>query len=96
MEYGYTPNSGQTERYDRAGGANTSRLACSTKEVAVAGSTSMGWTQGGANRQAQEVAAFASAPASSPLVPLAITLQDPQDTANSVTLRTKVYMRNMP
>ena len=81
MEYGYTPNSGQTERYDRAGGANTSRLASSTKEVAVAGSTTMGWTQSGANRQAQEVAAFAPAPASSPLVPLAITLQDPQDTA---------------
>jgi len=96
MEYGYTPNSGQTERYDRAGGANTSRLACSTKELAVAGSTTMGWTQSGANRQAHEVAAFAPAPAGSPLVPLALTLQDPQDTANSVTLRTKVYMRNMP
>ena len=96
MEYGYTPNSGQTERYDRAGGANTSRLAASTKEVAVAGSTSMGWTQSGANRQAYEVAAFAPVPAASPLVPLAITLQDPNDSGNTVTMRTKVYMRNMP
>ena len=42
------------------------------------------------------VSAFASVPASSPLVPLTLKLQDPQDNANSVTLRTKVYMRNMP
>jgi len=96
MEYGYTPDSGQTERYDRAGGADTSRLACSTKEVAVAGPTSMGWTQSGANRQAHEVAAFAPAPASSPLVSLGLTLEDPQDEKNFVTLSTKVYMRNMP
>jgi prepilin-type N-terminal cleavage/methylation domain-containing protein len=96
MEYGFTPNSGQTERYDRAGGASTSRLAASTKEVAVAGSATMGWTMSGANRMAHEVAAFAPVPASSPLVPLTLTLQDPQDNANSVTLRTKVYMRNMP
>jgi prepilin-type N-terminal cleavage/methylation domain-containing protein len=96
MEYGFTPYSGQTERYDRAGGASTSRLAASTKEVAVAGSTTMGWTMSGANRMALEVAAFAPAPAGSPLVPLAITLQDPNDSSNTVTMRTKVYMRNMP
>ena len=96
MEYGFTPNSGQTERYNRAGGGSTSRLAASTKEVAVAGSTTMGWTQSGANRMAHEVAAFAPAPGGSPLVPLALTLQDPNDSSNTVTMRTKVYMRNMP
>jgi hypothetical protein len=95
MEYGYTPDSGQTERYDRTGDAYTSRLAASTKEVAVAGSTTMGWTQSGANRQAHEVAAFAPAPASSPLVTLKLKLKDPQDPEISATLRTKVYMRNM-
>jgi len=42
------------------------------------------------------VSAFAPAPASSPLVPLALTLQDPNDSGNTVTMRTKVYMRNMP
>ena len=42
------------------------------------------------------VSAFAPAAASSPLVPLAITLQDPNDSGNTVTMRTKVYMRNMP
>jgi len=42
------------------------------------------------------VAAFASATPSSPLQTVALTLSDPQDNTNSVTLRTKVYMRNMP
>ena len=94
MEYGCTPNSGQTERYDRAGGADTSRLAASTKEVAAAGSTSMGWTQSGANRMAHEVAAFAPAPGGTPLVPLSLTLSSSD--GGSVTMRTKVYMRNVP
>ena len=98
MEYGFTPDSGQTERYDVTGGAVTSRLAASTKEVAVAGSTTMGWTMTGANRMAHEVAAFARASSltSNPLVPLAITLQDPNDSDNSLSMRTKVFMRNVP
>jgi hypothetical protein len=41
------------------------------------------------------VSAFAPATPSSPLQTVALTLSDPQDNTNSVTLRTKVYMRNM-
>jgi prepilin-type N-terminal cleavage/methylation domain-containing protein len=40
--------------------------------------------------------AHASSLASNPLVPLAITLQDPNDSSNSLSMRTKVYMRNVP
>jgi hypothetical protein len=42
------------------------------------------------------VSAFAPAPSSSPLVTLKLKLKDPNYDDNSVTLRTKVFMRNMP
>jgi hypothetical protein len=50
------------------------------------------------NRATHIVSAFAPAPstASTPLVPLALTLQDPNESGNTVSMRTKVYMRNMP
>jgi hypothetical protein len=43
------------------------------------------------------VSAFAHASGftSDPLVPLALTLQDPNDSGNTVSMRTKVYMRNV-
>jgi hypothetical protein len=43
------------------------------------------------------VSAFAHASGftSNPLVPLALTLQDPNDSGNTVSMRTKVYMRNV-
>ena len=41
------------------------------------------------------VSAFAPAPNSSPLKSLVITLKDPNDSENTVSMRTKVYMRNM-
>jgi len=50
------------------------------------------------NRATHIVSAFAPAPvtASTPLVPLALTLQDPNESGNTVSMRTKVYMRNLP
>ena len=64
---GFTPlESGQTERYDVQ--ASSSAGAGSTKHVATAGLTSMGWAQG-ANRMAHAIAAFApfsSAPTPTP------------------------------
>lgn len=50
------------------------------------------------NRATHIVSAFAPAPVagSTPLVPLGLTLQDPNDSGNTVSMRTKVYMRNMP
>ena len=42
------------------------------------------------------VSAFAPAPEASRLLSLGLTLTDPQDEENSINLRTKVYMRNMP
>ena len=57
----FTPDGGQTERYEEAG--SSSEGAGSTKEMATAGSTSMGWTSASANRLAHVVAAFAPAPA---------------------------------
>ncbi|MCG6916825.1 MAG: prepilin-type N-terminal cleavage/methylation domain-containing protein [Deltaproteobacteria bacterium] len=57
----FTPDGGQTERYEEAG--SSSEGAGSTKEMATAGSTSMGWTSASANRLAHVVAAFAPAAA---------------------------------
>jgi uncharacterized protein YcfL len=54
---GFSPGSGQTERYDQAG--STSQHAASTKTVTTAGSTSMQQTLSGANRLAHTLAAFA-------------------------------------
>ena len=89
----FTPDGGQTERYQEAG--SSSQGAGSTKEMATAGSTSMGWTSASANRLALVAAAFApAAAASSPLIPLSLTLSSSE--GGSVTMRTKVYMRNMP
>jgi prepilin-type N-terminal cleavage/methylation domain-containing protein len=50
------------------------------------------------NRATHIVSAFAPVPDSSSasLWTLEITLTDPNDSGNSVTMRTKVYMRNMP
>jgi prepilin-type N-terminal cleavage/methylation domain-containing protein len=48
------------------------------------------------NRATHIVSAFAPAPVSSPLVTLKLKLKDPNYDDNSVTLRTKVFMRNMP
>jgi hypothetical protein len=92
----FTPYGGQTEQYDEV--ASSSTGAASTKEMATAGSTNMGWSAGSANRLAHVVAAFAPASdlTTNPLVPLAITLQDPNDSGNSLSMRTKVYMRNVP
>jgi prepilin-type N-terminal cleavage/methylation domain-containing protein len=87
----FTPDGGQTERYDVV--ASSSDGAASTKEMATAGSTSMGWSSS-ANRLAHVVAAFAPAAASSPLVPLSLTMSSSE--GGSVTMRTKVYMRNVP
>jgi hypothetical protein len=90
----FTPDGGQTEQYDEV--ASSSTGAASTKEMATAGATSMGWSAGSANRLAHVVAAFAPASdlASNPMVPLALTLSSEQ--GGTVTMRTKVYLRNLP
>jgi prepilin-type N-terminal cleavage/methylation domain-containing protein len=90
----YTPDAGQTERYDLNAAGTTSRHAASTKEVATAGATTTGQTLAGANRQAYVVAAFAPAASTFPLVNLQLTLSSAE--GGSVSMRTKVYMRNIP
>jgi prepilin-type N-terminal cleavage/methylation domain-containing protein len=91
----YTADAGQTERYDLQGVGTTSTHAASTKEVATAGSTTVGETYAtGANRQAYVAAAFAPLTASSPLKTLSLTLSSEQ--GGTVTMRTKVFMRNIP
>ena len=55
-----TPDGGQTERYDQAGGSSTNAL--STEVDLTAGSETQGWTKSGANRLAHAVAAFAPFP----------------------------------
>jgi len=52
------PSSGQTSRWTQDSNGNQSS-GMSTKPVATAGSTTLGWTQTGNNRSAQVVAAFA-------------------------------------
>jgi prepilin-type N-terminal cleavage/methylation domain-containing protein len=96
----FTPDGGQTERYDQT--ASSSDGAASTKEMATAGATSMGWSAN-ANRLAHVVAAFAPAAlatscssTSGDLLTLELTLKDPNDSENTVSMRTKVYLRNMP
>jgi hypothetical protein len=91
----YTADAGQTERYDLQGVGTTSTHAASTKEVATAGSTTVGETYAtGANRQAYVAAAFAPLTASSPLKTITLTLSSEQ--GGTVTMRTKVFMRNIP
>jgi hypothetical protein len=91
----YTADAGQTERYDLQGANVTSTHAASTKEVATAGATTVGETYAtGANRQAYVAAAFAPLTASSPLKTLTLTLSSEQ--GGTVTMRTKVFMRNIP
>jgi hypothetical protein len=97
----FTPDGGQTERYQLA--ASSSTGAASTKEKATAGSTTMGWTSASANRLAHVVAAFAPATVAATctsttaeVLTLEITLQDPNDSDNQVKMRTKVYLRNLP
>ena len=96
----FTADGGQTERYQEIAGSSNG--AASTKEMATAGATSMGWSAS-ANRLAHVVAAFA--PGSvvatctsnvSEVLTLQITLTDPNDSGNYVTMRTKVYLRNLP
>jgi hypothetical protein len=53
-----TPDGGQVERFDFGGNA-TAQLSGSTKPVATAGATTVGWTSLGANRMAQSVIAVA-------------------------------------
>jgi prepilin-type N-terminal cleavage/methylation domain-containing protein len=97
----FVPSGGQTQRYQQVSGSSTG--AASSKEVSTAGSTSAGWTSAGANRLAHVVAAFAPAGVAATctstvgdLVTLQITLRDPNDSDNEVTMRTKVYLRNLP
>ncbi|MCH7871596.1 MAG: hypothetical protein IID33_07830, partial [Planctomycetes bacterium] len=55
---GFTPDAGQTGRWDQV--AASSRGAGSTKEAATAGAVTLGWTaQSGSNRISHVVAAFA-------------------------------------
>jgi hypothetical protein len=96
----FTPDGGQTEQYDVQ--ASSSTGAASTKEMATAGATSTGWSAS-ANRLAHVVAAFApgtvTATCSSitgEILTLQITLTDPNDSGNYVTMRTKVFLRNLP
>jgi hypothetical protein len=92
----FTADAGQTERFDETGGSDGA--AGSTEEVPTAGAATLGWTvDGTSNRLSHVLAAFAPAPASSPsLMTLGITLTDPNDSDNSVTMRTKVFVRNIP
>jgi len=99
----YTPDGGQTEHYDITGAGYTSRHAASTKEVPSAGATTMGQTHSGANRQAYVASAFAPANVAATctsitaeVLTLQITLADPDDSDNTITMRTKVYLRNLP
>jgi prepilin-type N-terminal cleavage/methylation domain-containing protein len=55
----FTANSGQSVRYDRP--TSTSEIAGGTLLVTTAGNVSLGWSNSGANRLAQAVAAFAPA-----------------------------------
>lgn len=52
----FTPDAGQDERYDQA--TASSQGAGSTKDVATAGATTVGWTNVGANRMALVVACW--------------------------------------
>ncbi len=95
----FVPNGGQTQRYQQVSGSGTG--AGSSKEVSTAGSTSAGWTSAGANRLAHVVAAFAPGGVAATctstvgdLVTLQITLTDPQ--GGTVSMRTKVFLRNVP
>jgi len=98
----YTPDAGQTERYDLQGVGTTSTHAASTKEVTTAGSTTMGETYAsGANRQTYVAAAFATTtlaesctPITDAVVTLELTLSSSE--GGSVSMRTKVYLRNLP
>lgn len=55
-----TTESGQTERHDLSAGT-TMQGGSSTKEVASAGSTNMGWSGGGTNRKAHYLVSIAPA-----------------------------------
>ncbi len=57
-----TSQMGQVERYDSGTTGGSSTGAGSTKPVATAGLTTMGWNQTGANRMAHVLAAFAPDP----------------------------------
>jgi hypothetical protein len=87
----------QQERWDE--NPNSARHSGTTRIVATAGLVTLSETASAQmNRQAHFVAAFAPATASSSpsLWPLEITLTDPNDSGNTVSMRTKVYMRNLP
>ncbi len=89
----FTPNSGQTEQHDLSN--TTSSHAAGTREVATAGATAEQWTHDGANRLAHAVATFAPATQTIfPLMTLQLTLSSAE--GGTVTLRTKVFMRNIP
>lgn len=97
----FVPNGGQTERYQQISGSSTG--AGSTNEILTAGSTSAGWTSAGANRLAHVVAAFAPGAETATctsitgdVLTLEITLTDPNDSDNTLSIRTKVHLRNLP
>jgi len=91
----YTHGSGQQERWEQL--PSSAAHSGTTRIVTTAGSVTLSETaDSSVNRQAHLVAAFAPATglASNPLVPLSLTLGSPE--GGTVTMRTKVYMRNMP
>jgi len=97
----YSPDGGQSEQYDITGAGYTSRHAVSTKEVASAGATTMGQTHSSSNRQAYVAAAFAPGNVASTctstteeVLTLELTLGSPE--GETVKMRTKVYLRNLP
>ncbi len=94
----FSPNAGQIERFDQT--ATSSDCAGSTKPVATAASTSMGWSAS-ANRMAHVAAAFAPATVAATctstvgdLLTLELTLSSSD--GGTVKMRTKVYLRNLP
>jgi prepilin-type N-terminal cleavage/methylation domain-containing protein len=94
----FSPDAGQIERFDQT--ATSSDCAGSTKPVATAASTSMGWSAT-ANRMAHVAAAFAPATVAATctatvgdLLTLELTLSSPD--GGTVKMRTKVYLSNLP
>jgi hypothetical protein len=89
----FTADAGQTERFDQTGGSDGA--AGSTEQVSTAGTATLGWTvDGTSNRLSHVLAAFAPAADSSPLQTVGLTLSSEQ--GGTVTMRTKVFMRNVP
>jgi hypothetical protein len=91
----YTHGAGQQEQWDQL--PSSAAHSGTTRIVATAGPVTLSETASSSvNRQAHLVAAFAPAPvsASSQLVPLELTLSSSE--GGTVTMRTKVFLRNLP